>query len=49
MGILIIWVIFLAILAYWMINKKPFLRKKRYKSRFQRMEREKEIDKIGKE
>ena len=30
MGVLIIWVIFLAILAYWMMTKKPFLRKKRY-------------------
>jgi len=49
MGILFIWVIFLAILVYWMITKKPFLRKKRYKSRFQRMERNKEIDQIGKE
>lgn len=49
MSILIIWVIFLAVVSYWFIVKKPFLRKSRYKFRLERLERMKEIDKIGKD
>ena len=49
MGLLITWTILLAIVAYWMFTKKPFLRKRKLKEKLEKLKRSRDIDEIGKE
>lgn len=49
MGLLITWTIWLAVISYWMIKKKPLLRQRKSKERLERLKRRREIDQIGKE